>query len=118
MASTMMLSDAIKTALRHQQAPMTPQQIAYFISFNHLVLSSAGLTNMVRGVEAAVYLDPGTFTVENELAYISKWCQREQEVVQQVFLQVQQAISQFKELGQGTDCCNNMVLALLLYKRL
>jgi hypothetical protein len=112
----MILSEAIKSALRHRQSPMTPQQIAYFISFNHMVLSSAGLSRMVRAVEEAVYLDPGTFTVHDELVCMSSWCEHEREVVQRVFSKVQEAIALFK--CQGTDCCNNLVLALLLYKRL
>lgn len=114
----MMLSDAIKTALRHRQSPMTPQQIAYFISFNHLLYSTSGLPRMVRAVEEAVYQDPGTFTVQEDLVYMSQWSQQEQEIVQRVYSQVQQATGLFRELGHNANCCNNMVLALLLYKRL
>lgn len=97
---------------------MTTHQIAYFLSFNHLVHSTAGLSQMVRAVEEAVYLDPGSFTVVEELVHMSKWCEQEQAVMQHVFDTVQQAISLFRVAGKSSDSCNNMVLALLLYKRL
>ncbi len=112
----MILSEAIKSALRHRQSPMTPQQIAYFICFNHMVLSCSGLPRMVKAVEEAIFLDPGTFTVHDDLVYLSGWCEREREVVQHVFSKVQEAIAMFN--CQDAECCNNLVLALLLYKRL
>ncbi|WP_299700239.1 hypothetical protein [uncultured Pontibacter sp.] len=113
----MILTEAIKTTLLFRQVPMTAQQIAYFLFFNHM-LQASSLQDMVREVEKEVFLNPGLFTISDELVSLSGWHTAERDLVQQVFSKVQQAIVLFRELGQSSDCCNNMVLALLLYKRL
>lgn len=114
----MNLPEAIKTTLRFSQAPMTAQQIAYFISFNHILQFTSEFECIVRAVEETVMQNPGTFTVTNDLVHISNWKETEQQVVEHVFSTVQQAVVLFQDLGQSRDSCNNLVLALLLYKRL
>jgi hypothetical protein len=113
----MILTEAIKTTLHFRQVPMTAQQIAYFLFFNHM-LQASSLQDMVSEVEKEVFLNPGLFTVTEELVSLSGWHSAERDLVQQVFSKVQQAILLFQEVSQSSDCSNNMVLALLLYKRL
>lgn len=97
---------------------MTTHQITYFICFNRLLKSTSGFEAMVQDVEEAVYQNPGYFNVTDDLVHMRNWQKDEQQVVEHVFRTVQQAIGLFRELGQCKDCCNNLVLALVLYKRL
>jgi hypothetical protein len=113
----MILTEAIKTTLHFRQAPMTAQQIAYFLFFNHM-LQADSLQDMVREVEQEVFQNPGHFTVTGELVSLSGWAETERTLLQHVFRTVQQAISVLRELGRDTNSCSNMALALLLYKRL
>ena len=114
----MNIPEAIKMTLRFQQVPMTTHQIAYFICFNHLLQASTGLEDMVNDVEEAVYQHPAFFNVTDDLVHMSNWQGNEQQIVEHVFHTVHQAASLFRESDASTDACNNMVLALLLYKRL
>lgn len=113
----MILSEAIKTALLYRQVPMSVQQIAYFLLFNRMLQGNT-LQDLVLEVEEEVYLNPGLFTMTDDLVSLSGWRAAERELVQQVFGKVQVAIGLFKELGRSADSCSNMALALLLYKRL
>ncbi|MBX0331947.1 hypothetical protein K3G39_01710 [Pontibacter sp. HSC-14F20] len=114
----MNIANAIKMTLRFRQAPMSIHQIAYFICFNHLLQDTSSFEDLVQAVEEAVRQHPGYFNVSNDLVHMSNWQQNEQQIVEQVFSTVQQAIGLFRELDASTDTCNNMVLALVLYKRL
>lgn len=114
----MNIREAIKTTLRFRQVPMTTHQIAYFICFNRLLKATSSFEAMVQAVEEAVYQNPGYFIIVENLVHMSNWRKEEQQIVEHVFRTVQQAIGLFRELGQSKDFCNNMVLALLLYKRL
>ncbi|MCP2044394.1 hypothetical protein [Pontibacter sp. HSC-36F09] len=114
----MNIPEAIKTTLRFRQVPMTTHQIAYFICFNRLLKASAGFQAMVQAVEEAVYQNPGCFIISDDLVHMNNWQKEEQQIVENVFRTVQQAIALFRELVQCKDCCNNLVLALVLYKRL
>ncbi|PKV75251.1 hypothetical protein [Pontibacter ramchanderi] len=113
----MNLPDAIKLTLRFRQVPMTTHQIAYFICFNRLVKASSGFEAILHDVEEAVYQHPGTFNVAHDLVHISNWQEKEQEIVTSVFRTVEQAVTLFRDFDPGREC-NNIVLALLLYKRL
>ncbi|PVY42320.1 hypothetical protein [Pontibacter virosus] len=114
----MNIPEAIKTTLRFRQVPMTTHQIAYFIFFNRLLQATTSFEAMVQAVEEAVYQNPGFFDVTGDLVHMSNWQKNEQQIVERIFLTVQQAIGLFRELDPSKDCCNNVVLALLLYKRL
>jgi hypothetical protein len=113
----MTLSEAIKMTLHFRQCPMTAHQIAYFLAFNRMFRTDC-LQEMIKQVEAEVYFHPCHFTVVEELVTLSVWREAERELVQSMFDKVQAAIKIFQEADQQTDSCNNMVLALLLYKRL
>lgn len=113
----MILTEAIKTTLLYRQVPMTAHQIAYFLCFNHMKQAKS-FQEMVREVEEEVSQNPGQFTVSDELVSVSSWAESERALVQHVFETVQQAISLLSELARDSNSCNNMALALLLYKRL
>ncbi|WP_299986495.1 hypothetical protein [uncultured Pontibacter sp.] len=114
----MNIPEAIKMTLRFQQVPMTAHQIAYFICFNHLLQSASSLEAMVHAVEEAVFQNPAYFYVTDDLVHMSKWQEPEQQVVEHVFGTVQQAIHLLNELSHTSESGSNIVLALLLYKRL
>lgn len=114
----MNVPEAIKTTLRFRQVPMTIHQIAYFICFNRLHRAAPGFDAMVQAVEEAVYQNPGSFNVTDDLVHMCHWRKEEQRVVEHIFSTVGQAIGLFREITLSKDCCNNLVLALLLYKRL
>jgi hypothetical protein len=113
----MTLSEAIKMTLYFRQCPMTAHQIAYFLAFNRMFRTDC-LQEMIKQVEAEVYFHPCHFTIADEMVTLSVWREAEQEKVQSVFDKVQAAIKVLKEAKNEIDSCNNMVLALLLYKRL
>lgn len=114
----MVLSEAIKMALRFRQQPMTAYQIAYFLCMNNIKRDDQGLQALISLVEEEVYHNPGHFTITEDLVYLSSWQEAEKQVVQHIYGQVQQAIRLFEEADLEPNSCNNLVLALLLYKRL
>ena len=114
----MNVPEAIKTTLRFRQVPMTIHQIAYFICFNRLSKAISGFDATVQAVEEAIYQNPGFFNVNGDLVHMRNWKKAERQLVDHVFSTVRKAIGMFGEIGPSKDCCNNLVLALLLYKRL
>jgi hypothetical protein len=113
----MQLTEAVKTALHYRQCPMTAQQIAYFLCMNNIVRTDC-LQELIQQVEEEVHHSPGHFTVDDELIYISAWREAEQQVIQHVFNVAQAAKKLYGEVNVSEASCNNLVLALLLYKRL